>query len=60
MAAESDSLEKRCKGNDLLLPHFWPMYCVSAIAEHEWLDSRIQVGSLALPSALAEGMSYGI
>jgi hypothetical protein len=60
MAGESESLKKRAAGNELPLPHFWQMYWVSAIAEHEVPDRRTQVGSAVPPSALAKGVSYGI
>jgi hypothetical protein len=59
MAAESESLKKRSAGNELPVLHFWQMYCVSAIAEHEVPERRTQVGSAA-PSSPAKGLSYGI
>jgi hypothetical protein len=56
---KANRLRNVAAGNELPLPHFWQMYCVSAIAEHEVPDRRIQVGSAA-PRSLAKGMSYGI
>jgi hypothetical protein len=57
MAGESKSLKKRAAGNKSPIPHFWQMYCVREIAEHEVPDRRTQVGSAAPPSALAKGVS---
>jgi hypothetical protein len=49
MAAESESLEKRCKGNESPLLHFWQMYCVSGIAEHECLTGVLGSAPLRHP-----------